>query len=215
MPVLDFIADPAFPCVGAKSALHKGRLDMLHFGAMGDASQARALHDAIAAYSHKYPDPGAVPVTFIASFADEQLSERDFEQRLWQQLQLLHEIDVANGTPWAQGVSADPSREDFSFSVAGRAFFIVGLHPGASRMARRAPQPCMVFNFHDQFELLKANGKYTSMQDAIRKRDVALQGSINPVLARFGESSEARQYSGRAVEAGWKCPFHQEEKQDA
>jgi hypothetical protein len=46
------------------------------------------------------------------------------------------------------------------------------------------------------------------MQEAIRQRDIALQGSINPVLARFGEASEARQYSGRAVESNWKCPFH-------
>jgi FPC/CPF motif-containing protein YcgG len=56
--------------------------------------------------------------------------------------------------------------------------------------------------------MLKASGKYQSMQGAIRTRDVALQGSVNPVLSRFGEASEARQYSGRAVGDGWKCPFH-------
>jgi FPC/CPF motif-containing protein YcgG len=53
----------------------------------------------------------------------------------------------------------------------------------------------------------KIQGKYTSMQDAIRTRDTALQGSVNPVLARFGESSEAVQYSGRAANGAWKCPF--------
>ncbi|MNR56963.1 YqcI/YcgG family protein [compost metagenome] len=53
------------------------------------------------------------------------------------------------------------------------------------------------------------------MQDAIRTRDIALQGSINPVLARFGEASEARQYSGRAVEADWQCPFHSKAAKDA
>jgi hypothetical protein len=35
-----------------------------------------------------------------------------------------------------------------------------------------------------------------------------LQGSLNPNLADFGEQSEARQYSGRATEADWVCPFH-------
>ena len=213
--IRDFVADASFPCVGAKSALNKGRMDVQSFGALADPANAQALHAAVADYAQRYPDPGMAPVTFIATFDDEAMDERSFEQRLWQQLQQLHEIDVARGTPWAPGVSHDPSREDFSFSVAGRAFFIVGLHPGASRLARRTPLPCMVFNFHDQFELLKANGKYTSMQDAIRKRDIALQGSINPVLARFGESSEARQYSGRAVEAGWTCPFHSKAIQDA
>lgn len=213
--IRDFIADKAFPCVGAKSALNKGRMDVQVFGALGGSAHTHALHAAIANYARQYPEPGAVPVTLIAAFDDEGMDERTFEQRLWDQLQQLHELDRAQGTPWAPEVSDDPTREDFSFSVAGRAFFVVGLHPGASRLARQAPVPCMVFNFHDQFELLKSTGKYTSMQQAIRTRDIALQGSINPVLARFGEASEARQYSGRAVEAGWKCPFHSKAKQDA
>lgn len=211
----DYIADRAFPCVGAKSALNKGRLDVRQFGALGDAAHTQALHDAVVAYGRQYPEPGAVPVTFIAAFDNERMDERTFEQRLWQQLQQLHDMDTARGTAWATDVSEDPTRSDFSFSVGGRAYFIVGLHPGASRMARQAPVPCLVFNFHEQFELLKQTGKYATMQDAIRARDVALQGSINPVLARFGEASEARQYSGRAVGADWKCPFHSKAKQDA
>ena len=47
------------------------------------------------------------------------------------------------------------------------------------------------------------------MQTVIRKRDVELQGQINPVLAGFGDASEARQYSGRAVGGEWACPFRQ------
>ena len=46
----------------------------------------------------------------------------------------------------------------------------------------------------------------------IRARDMAFQGSLNPVLKNFGESSEARQYSGRAVPDDWKCPFHAKQK---
>ena len=38
-------------------------------------------------------------------------------------------------------------------------------------------------------------------------RDEALTGSRNPMLARHGEASEARQYSGRAVDEDWRCPF--------
>ena len=66
--------------------------------------------------------------------------------------------------------------------------------------------------FHNQFETLRASGKYAGMQKVIRNRDVALQGSINPVLAQFGASSEARQYSGMAVDANWKCPFQRTEE---
>ncbi len=213
--IRDFIADKAFPCVGAKSALNKGRLQLEEFGALGDPSTTPALHAALQAYSAAYPDPGTVPATFIAVFAPQVLDEHAFEQRLWQQLEALHAHDRAHGIGWAQDVADDPERNDFSFSVGGRAFFVGGMHPGASRLARRAPLPCLVFNFHEQFAQLTASGKYASMQDAIRTRDIALQGAINPVLARFGEASEARQYSGRAVEADWQCPFHSKATQDA
>jgi len=213
--IRDFIAAKSFPCVGAKSALNKGRMQVHEFGALGDPAVTPALHAALQAYSNAFPDPGSVPATFIAVFGQALMSELEFEQRLWRQLQALHAHDCARSIGWAEDVAADPEREDFSFSVGGRAFFVVGLHPGASRLARRAPLPCLVFNFHEQFEQLKANGKYASMQDAIRTRDIALQGSINPVLARFGEASEARQYSGRAVEADWQCPFHSKAAKDA
>ena len=45
------------------------------------------------------------------------------------------------------------------------------------------------------------------MQQLIRGREFALQGTINPMLSNFGEQSEARQYSGRAVDADWNPPF--------
>ena len=46
-----------------------------------------------------------------------------------------------------------------------------------------------------------------ALGEAILDRDRTLAGDINPMLARHGESSEARQYSGRAVDDGWTCPF--------
>ena len=65
----------------------------------------------------------------------------------------------------------------------------------------------MVFNLHDQFERLRAQGRYERMREAILDRDRALAGDINPMLDRHGSSSEARQYSGRVVEADWTAPF--------
>ena len=203
-----FIAEKSFPCVGAKSALNKSRMRVSEFGALGSVDATKRLWKALIRYAQEFPDPGAVPVSFVAVFDDVETDVADFEKSLWQQLQALHDHDRDNGIVWDRSVNKDPAKSDFSFSVGGRAFFVVGLHPGASRMARRTPHTCLVFNFHDQFETLKASGKYSSMQDAIRTRDTVLQGSVNPVLARFGESSEAIQYSGRAVESDWKCPFH-------
>jgi FPC/CPF motif-containing protein YcgG len=45
------------------------------------------------------------------------------------------------------------------------------------------------------------------MREKIIARDVALAGAPNPMLARPGTISEARQYFGRAVGEDWVCPF--------
>lgn len=101
-----------------------------------------------------------------------------------------------------------PMTPHFSLSFGGEAFFVVGLHPGASRPARRFAYPTMVFNLHDQFETLRALRRYEKLRSAIIDRDVNLAGTPNPMLARHGSISEARQYSGRAVDASWACPYH-------
>jgi FPC/CPF motif-containing protein YcgG len=203
-----YVMDPPFPCVGARSAVNTGRAQFGSFGSLGsdEPKCLQALCDALLEFSRTYAKPDEAPVTFMALFEDNVDDEADFEQRLWQHLQLLHDMDRQD-FEWAPDVSSDPASCDFSFSEAGRAFFIVGLHPGASRISRRAPVPCLAFNFHDQFQLMRASGKFQKMQRAIRSRDVALQGNANPVLKSFGEASEARQYSGRAVSSDWQCPF--------
>ncbi len=68
-----------------------------------------------------------------------------------------------------------------------------------------------MFNSHLQFEKLRSDGRFDKMKEIIRNRDEALAGSINPMLSDHGEASEARQYSGRAVEPEWKCPFAHKE----
>ena len=198
-----FVSARAFPCVGAKSAMNRDRMEFAVLGELGSEKSAAALLRELAEYSARHPNPGVEPVSLVAMFQGEVGSEDEFHDKLWAQLQAVHDLDSAeNG--WADGVSSDPESSQFSFSAGGRAFFVVGLHPKSSRLARRTPTPTLVFNFHDQFEALRANGRYDKLQAAIRERDIALQGSINPVLARFGEGSEALQYSGKAS-AG--CPF--------
>jgi FPC/CPF motif-containing protein YcgG len=157
--VAAYIAAPAFPCVGAKSALNKNRMRFGQFGALGAKANAAPLCERLGEFSDEFPEPGALPVSFVALFDPVfRLDEQRFENLLWQQLQSLHEHDRRSFT-WNESVGKDAASNDFSFSIGGRAYFVVGLHPRASRLARRAPQPCLVFNFHDQFEALKASGK--------------------------------------------------------
>jgi FPC/CPF motif-containing protein YcgG len=201
-----FVAHRAFPCVGAKSAMNRNRMEFGMFDSLADGASASSLCEELASFSRRHPNPGADPVSFVAMFRHRVANEDEFHDKLWSHLQAMHDVDSIDH-PWDANVSADPADKSFSFSVASRAFFVVGLHPNSSRMARQAPFPCLVFNFHDQFEAMRANGKYDALQKAIRQRDVALQGAINPVLARFGEGSEAAQYSGNARMAGGVCPF--------
>ena len=55
---------------------------------------------------------------------------------------------------------------------------------------------------------LKGQGGYSRFQEVIRSAERTLQGDVNPMLADFGERSEAAQYSGRKVTGSWRCPFH-------
>ncbi len=192
-----FVGSATFPCVGAKSALNRGRMAFGLYQSLADTHDAAKLCEQLADFSRQFPQPGTDPVSYVAMFRQPVANEDDFHRRLWTHLQAMHDIDAASH-PWNAAVSSDVDDKQFSFSIASRVFFVVGLHPQASRLARQAPFPCLVFNFHDQFEAMRENGKYEKLQAAIRARDVALQGEINPVLARFGEASEAHQYSGRA-----------------
>lgn len=207
--VLDFqsrIQDVAFPCVGAKAAVAQ---HALHFVVAADLRSA-ADDGRIVRQLQKFVAQTPADSTFISMAVlfekTPRLDESQFESMLWERLSAFHAIDV-NHHQWDPDVSSDPSSAHFSMSIGGRAFYVVGLHPGASRRARRFGCAALVFNLHSQFEALREDGRYEKLREAIGLRDVAYSGSRNPMLAAHGVTSEARQYSGRAVDAGWQCPF--------
>ena len=209
---LEFVDDASFPCVGSKAALARGAIQVHEFSVLGDRTNDAPLLDKLHAFAAMVDscDPGDTTVHSFATLFEGPFDagELRFEALLWSQLQRLYELDVRRGSRWADDVSRDPDSPRFSLSLGGHPFFVIGLHPGASRIARRFTYPALVFNSHRQFEQLRADGRYQKMQAATRGRDAALQGSINPNLADFGAAGETRQYSGREVEADWKCPFH-------
>lgn len=198
------IEHPRFPCLGARSALKRDGALVRVLDDMTDDACLSTLSAELADFAAIERGPREFG-SFIAVFRRPRAGdEREFENLLWGMLQRLHDRDDA---PWAERVSPDTTSPHFSFSLGGVPFFLVGLHPQASRIARRAPLTTVVFNLHDQFEQLRADGGFDRMRDAIRRRDAALQGSINPVVTDHGRSSEARQYSGRHVEDDWRAPF--------
>ncbi|WP_425456263.1 guanitoxin biosynthesis heme-dependent pre-guanitoxin N-hydroxylase GntA [Alteraurantiacibacter aquimixticola] len=204
----EWIEAKAFPCVGAKSALARGNLRVMAARDITSAWNDVKIHDALLHWAWDYrDDPGGLRSLAVVFAGPNDLSEDEFERHMWDRIQSLADKDHWRGQPYDESVSPDPENPHFSLSFGGQAYFVVGLHPNASRPARRFHHPTMVFNLHDQFERLREEGRYERMREAILKRDEALAGDINPMLARHGESSEACQYSGRAVPKGWKPPF--------
>ena len=200
-----FVLERNHPCVMAQTIFRQGAADIRAYEALACPYSATRLSADLRAYAKTYDPTDPAFVTFIAAFPSEpRHDEETFERLLWGMLQRLNDADPE---PWDARVSSDPASEQFSFSVHGQAFYIVGLHPGASRMARQAPYATLVFNLHDQFERLREMNAYTRVRDRIRRRDKRLQGSVNPMLEDFGARSEARQYAGRAVGGNWVCPF--------
>ncbi|MGW8827376.1 guanitoxin biosynthesis heme-dependent pre-guanitoxin N-hydroxylase GntA [Streptomyces massasporeus] len=197
----------SFSCLGGRIAVRHDTLRTLSTGVMGATATTKEVHSELSRFVAESLHPEEDFASFVVLFDGPSMSsEKHFESELWAQLQALHELD-RQGCPYAPDVSSDPASADFAFSVSGHPFFVVGLHPLASRTSRRFTVPAMVFNSHHQFRRLKASGVYQGLQRRIRSREVRLQGSVNPALGEFGALPEARQYSGRAPEEEWRCPF--------
>lgn len=202
-----FVRGDSHPCVMARSVMSRRAARFGQYGALGSQESAAALcRDLVEALDETRA--GGAPWSFVAVFDQAApVDEAEFERLLWQQLQAMHDYDCRT-YGWDPTVEGDPGGDKFSFSIGGKAWYVIGLHPAASRIARRFESVALVFNPHAQFEQLRVQGKYDIVKTKIRERDAALQGTINPMLADHGERSEARQYSGRAVGDDWRCPFH-------
>lgn len=202
-----FVTSNGFSCVGAKAAIRSEGYRFGYYGRMRDERITHGLARDLCAFVAEFPHMAVRYKTFVAVFGEESMDEAAFEQALWQQLQMLHELD-AQHFAWDTNVSNNPADTNFAFSFAGSAFFVVGLHPKSSRISRRFSQPALAFNAHRQFRSLRETGHFQRIQNEVRKRELAIQGSLNPNLAEFGTASEARQYAGRKIDDAWRCPFH-------
>ncbi len=202
-----FIENKDFPCVAARAALVKQQLHCMVAGNMACPKDDRTILEFIYNFVNKYrqnPEPfQSVAIIFDGPVIKE---EQLFDELLWQRLQALSNLDALQ-YHYDKRVAADPHSPDFSFSLKEEAFFIIGLHPGSSRVTRRFAFPAVVLNPHAQFEALRNKDQYGKMKAIIRKRDIVFSGSINPMLEDFGTSSEVYQYSGTQYDNQWKCPL--------
>lgn len=205
--LLDFLQDKGFPCVAAKDAAQKGNLKTMvagHFGCPNDdVAILSFLYEFTRAFRNEKKGFHSAAIIFTEPT---DISEALFEKCMWARLKALHEADKLL-FPHDSRVNEDPSSPNYSFSLMEEAFFIIGLHPQNSRPARRFDRPVLIFNPHVQFEEMRKTMQYEKMKTIVRNKDIALAGSVNPMLTDFGETSEVFQYSGRAYNNVKQCPF--------
>jgi FPC/CPF motif-containing protein YcgG len=193
------LLSPAFPCLGGASAVRRGDYRFALYGELGSPGAAAACADDLRAFVAESPVSRNPVAVFVAAFDGELItSEAGFELALWRQLRAVHEHD-----PSSDSAPFGPSgEEDPGFYFADRDFFIVGLHPAASRWARRFAWPVLVFNALSHADALRAMGKTERMRERILARDHELQGTMNPSL----DACQLAQFSGAPASTDWHCP---------
>ena len=203
----EYLRKKDFPCVAAKAALSRNHIQCMVSSHMAcpedDKTILQYLYGFVDGYRASEESYHSAAVIFREPL---EIDETLFDTLLWQRLNSLASLDKQHYRHDLR-VDSDPNSPRYSFSLKEEAFFILGLHPGSSRRSRQFKYPALVFNPHAEFEKLRNSNRYTRMKEVVRKRDVEFSGSINPMLADFGEASEVYQYSGRRYNADWTCPL--------
>ena len=202
-----YLEKKEFACIAAKASLAKGQIKFMVAHHLSCPANDLEILDFLYQFIDGYREAGDLYHSAAVIFkGPEAVSEEAFDGMLWQRLQALSDLD-AQRYPYDTRVSDSPTATNFSFSLKGEACYIVGLHPGSSRLTRQFAYPTLVFNPHAQFEQLRESAKYDNIKGAVRKRDLAYSGSVNPMLEDFGTASEVFQYSGRQYGQEWECPL--------
>lgn len=203
----EFVLQKGYPCVGAQAAVNGNTYATGVFDNMEDKDTPKYLAYGLIEYLNAMANAPSDFLTYIAIFPDSKFeNELSFEMGLWKLLDRLQAEDRKH-FEWNPAYSKNPADSSFTFSFGKQGFFIVGLHPNSSRKARRFKYPALAFNLQRQFDALREKRRFGVMSKAIRKREIRFQGSVNPMLADYGEGLQAPQYSGRQVPRDWKCPF--------
>jgi hypothetical protein len=200
--------DPkTYPCIPAVQSFTKHDYLVGLYDHFGQGAHSQLLAQDLLFFRERQKQSRSLYLSFWAVFAPgEPLSEEEFETRMWRELSYLTSYEDPQ-TKWDPLFSSDPADPRFCFSLGGDAFFIVGVHPESSRLARRFPYPGIIFNLYDQFEELDRRGQYTAIVKKNRERDVKFQGSVNPMVEKYADRWESIQFSGRDNPPDWKCPF--------
>jgi FPC/CPF motif-containing protein YcgG len=204
---LEFLNEKEFPCVAAKAAVSRNHIECMvamHMACPADDQLIlQFLYKFIDHYRSAEDSYHSAAIIFKEPA---EIDEMRFDTFFWERLNSLASLDKDKYRHDPR-VDSDPTSPRYSFSLKEEAFFILGLHSGSSRRSRQFRYPAMIFNPHVEFEKLRHSNRYAKMKAIVRKRDIKYSGSINPMLADFGEASEVYQYSGLQYGPDWTCPL--------
>lgn len=201
-----------YPCVAAIRSLANDECRIGVYENFGSGRSSAALASNLYLFLEEQRQTQSPFLSYWATFPDPikgghlDMDETEFENKLWHELSCLAAV-AGFESKWDPRFSSDPESQGFCFSFAGSAFFVVGVHPRASRKSRQFPYPALVFNVYTQFETLMKNGQYDPMVRTIRRREKAYEGSVNPMVIEYGEKWESIQFSGARNPSDWRCPF--------
>jgi len=117
----EFILEKNHPCIMANTVFSMNNYELHIYDKLGTKQTAKKMLEALNDYIDSYDFSDNNFKTFIAVFPEvEIISEIEFENLLWRQLQFLNDYDTA---AWDPQVSNDPTHKNFSFSIGGRAFY--------------------------------------------------------------------------------------------
>lgn len=197
------------PCIFGKSIVKSKNYDLRIYNSLTEVGSIMQLYDDLLSFTKTQKERYANDFSsFIAIFKNDNiLNEKDFDSKLWHILSELNAKDKQYHK-WDKSVSKSPLDKNFSFSFGERAYFVLGMHKGSSRLSRKFKYPTLVFNARYYFDLLRENGTMKKYRTMIRQKDISIQGNINPNLIDYSDNdSEAKLYSGMRISSDWVCPF--------
>lgn len=100
---------------------------------------------------------------FVAIFPKRKYyTEAQFEKLLWKQLRYLHLVDIH---PWKKQTAHELKDDQFFFSVLGKSFYVIGMHPSSEQKNRKSPYPAMIFSQRELSESFSRKRKITAINE--------------------------------------------------
>lgn len=156
-----FVLDYKHPCIVAQILAKQKNIEFDIFSKMESSLTAQKLLNNIGEFIENNDFEDGNFKSYVAVFPDEDFkSEESFENALWQ---LLSFVNLYDKEPWDPSVSKNREDCNFSFSINGNAFYIVGLHAQSPITARQTRYPILVFNLHRQLKKLRKPQLYKKL----------------------------------------------------